>query len=714
MKITLPSIHYIILPVLVVSIVLIGSVSGNTIQNFNPQSSTKIVLQIYDNDGMIINGYEMNLLTNGELYLTDPNDLPHYSVYDPSQELPTFRVLPGRAYKIHFLWEVPEFGKIMLLADNEGKGYSVENEGEQILLNLNYEVAKSNVASLDNDYYKYNNQGISMSESVFEGLNSSRQHLTSAEDYLSETPSPDIPDAIKELNQALKYALLAHEQLCLDKAQADIEMNRKGDVIVKVVDQSGQPLPDVEVTYTQTSHDFIFSVTGGLSPTSLSLLKEAKINYTLSYFFYGVVEPQLEQFDWTSTDGQVNSQLRNGFNSIGNLSWLFFHGWGHNPAESYLPEYIKNLNFEDLKKAVFEHMYTIVDRYKDEINIWEALYEVCNPWSNELRWTWSQRLEVFKEAANAIKTANPNAKIRIKDEATPYNHFMAQDVCEPMDLNSTAGWIPLQEFITITISREIPIDILGLLIPSGAVDIYQTGIPNIHPLMDIFSISSLLDNYAQFGKQIMLESFNAPSTQIKSGCWWHQPWDEQVQADYTIKVFTIAFSKPLSIGIDWEVITDDESEKIGGLTCGLLDSEQNPKPVYYALKDLISSWTTSGSGVSSQEGEIYFRGFAGDYFLVLETVNSQSFSGYIHVNEQQSNEVVVQLLDDDTLIFITPTQSQIHSPSDILSQLPESDEITSGSTKAGSNYLMIILVSIAGLAIIGLVVVVLIRRTRST
>jgi hypothetical protein len=700
MRIILSAINLIILPAIIGSLILAGTASGDISEKFDPNTTTKIVLSIYDNDGNTVSGSEMSQLTNGELYLTGPDNLPHYAIYDSFETLPTFRVIAGRAYRIHFLWEVPGFGKIMLLADNEGNGYTIENEGEQILLNLNYETAKSKVARLEADCQQYNSQSITVSESILDGLNLSKQHLIAAESYLSQTPSPDMPSAILQLNEALKYALSAHEQLYLDKAKVDIEKYRKGNITINVVDQSGQPLPAVAISYSQSSHDFIFSTT---LDNNFQFPKEAGFNYNNIHFPYGYVEPAPGEFDWAWADGGVNSEARSGINMAGNTMWLFFHGWGNIPPEINVPEYLKNLTFEELKNSVSQHMYALSDRYKDVINIWEVLYEVCTPWSNELQWTWEQRLDVFKAASNAIKSANPDARIRLKDQAVPYHHFMGQAVCEPMDLNATAGWIPPGEFIATADSIGIPIDILGLQIETGAVEFYQDGTPNIHPVLDIVAISDLLDYYAEFDKQLMLESFNAPSTQIENGCWWHHPWNEQIQAEYATQVFTLAFSKPLSIGIDWEPTEDSGNNDFGGF----INAEHSPKSAYFALKDLIASWTTSGTGETDTDGEFHIIGFAGDYSIVLKTADNQSYYRTIHIDEQQSREFTIEL-PANTATFETP-----NAPSQTSDQ-PKDTISTEESLTSKNNNLIIIIFIAAGIVITGLIVFFCIRKARST
>ncbi|MDO8568390.1 MAG: hypothetical protein Q7R57_06720 [Dehalococcoidales bacterium] len=624
--------------------------------DFKLRRAANLLIQAYDGNGALIRNKDFQAITNGEAYATGPDDLPHYAVYYPihdsysisrgpksnaSLAIPAFVILPGTTYKVYFLWEIPEFGKVMLFADNEGKGYSIAGNGGHLTLNLNFEAAKSRVAMLGRDYDLFTSQGLRVSADVAEGLKQGREHLRIAETML-QSPSPDMKVVVQESNLSLKYSLFAHEQLYLDKAKVDIEKYRKGSAKIRVVDTGGKPLAGQPVFFKQTSRDFMFSATPDSSSYS-RLLKDAGINSAKAYLSkYGEIEPEPNKFDWRYTDNQVNDQARKGLISIGNLGWFFFRGWGGNP-EAYFPAYLKTMSFEEVKKAVYDHAYAIVSRYKGKVDVFDAIYEECNPWSNELKWTWSQRLEILKTVTSAVRAANPQAKIRLKDGASPYNHFMSWSVYEPMDLNATAGWVPVPEFITVADSRQIPIDIIGLEFPNGGVELYQTGLPNIHPTLDLVSVSTLLGQYARFNKPIMLTDYHAPSTQIKGGTWWHRPWDEQTQAEYATGFYTMVFSSPLARGIDWGTgVTDDLSGQYGGLSSGLLHADLTPKPAYFALKTLINSWTTSGSSKTNEKGGLELRGFGGDYEISLETPTGEILKKSIHISEQQTNEVTVE------------------------------------------------------------------------
>lgn len=657
--------------------------------DFRLKPATNIILHAYDNDGNLLRNKDFREATIGEAFATNPNDLPHYAVYYPIHDsysisigpkgnldlaVPAFIVLPQTPYKIHILWEVPGFGKVILSADNEGDGYSLESQGEELILDFNYEAAKSNVATLQRDYKMLKSQGYSISSSVAEGLNLGNEHLRSAEEYLLKTSAPNMKSAVAELNLSLQHSLLAHEQLYLDRAEADIERYRKGDAKIKVVGEAGELVGDCSISFKQTSHDFLFA-SRLVDRRCVGLLRLAGINCTNSDSFYGKVEPELGRFEWGSWDNDVKDKLDDGFKLIGNLGWLFFHGWG-NTRDLACPRYLDDMSFQEVKEAVYNHMHKIANRYNGKIDIWNAIYETCGAWANAFNWTWNQKLEIFKAATSAIKTANPEARILSKDYGLPYTRYMSWDCYKPADLDTGAGWIPFSEFITLATEKQIPIDIIGLEIPGSGVDMYQTGSPNIHPALDLVFISTLLDQYSKFDKSIFILGYKVPSIQVEGSCWWHRPWDEQTQAEYVEQVYTIAFSKPLVKGIQWEGVADDPTHSHGAISSGLFDADLKPKPSYFALKNLIESWTTTGTGNTDEKGEFEFRGFAGNYDITLINPDGHSCKTRIHISEDYTKVTIAftptEQEDAECTIsavsHITPPEPAAFSVSDLITQ----------------------------------------------
>jgi GH35 family endo-1,4-beta-xylanase len=622
---------------------------SETRTDFRLRPAGDIVLYAYGEDGAMLRYGEFSTITNGHAYVTDLNGLPGYGVFrvvsdeysreNPSSgwdlQIPAAIVPPRTLNAIHVQWEVPEFGKIILTIDNEGRGYSLNEKGEVLTLNFNCEAAKSELAALQRDYDLFESQGYEIPSSIGEDIAISRQHLATGEHYLLDIIPADMPKAIEEFNLSLKYCLWAHEQLLLEKAQADIEEYRKGNVTLIVVDQDGNSLPDRTVSVEQISHDSLFgaSPTGKVGDSLLyaDLLREAGINYAYLEAAYKGIEPSPGVFDWDGTDPWVQALLNKGFRVFGALAlWCYRDS---SLGDIFCPQYFDDMSFEELRTNIYNHMVAFIGRYKRDIDIWE-INEPNAPWTNPLSLTWLQRFELYQAGATGIRNADPTAKVLYDANALPYEFGV-----QPMeDTGSKEGGISFLEFLKRVVETDMPFDAIGL-------EFYYSGSGGggfSPPGLDLVSISDIFDQYSSFGKPIYARELSAPSSQVPNSSWWHRPWDEETQAEYLTKFYTIAFSKPLVREIGWSYGVSDENAFI--ITGGLLDAQLNPKPSYYALKDLIDSWTTSVFGTTDPAGEYNFRGFAGNYRVAIQDSGGQSYETVIHVSEQETEEITIEFV----------------------------------------------------------------------
>ncbi len=589
--------------------------SGQT--DFKLVPGANIVINAYDAQGNLLRNQGFRQATLSRVFATDMTDIPAHSYFgavhdeksnwDWNQAIPAFVVLPQTPYKIHVDLEVPGFGRVMLSADNAANGYFLSKQGEQITINLNYEIAKSSLAMLKEQ------GGAAVAKEVEAGA----QHLAAAERYLNQNPA-DVKNAVMELNLSLKYSLEAREQWVLTRAKSDIEKYRKGDVQLRIVDAAGKPLGNYQINFNQVRSDFLFGANpmgrnGSYDAKIAGLMKDAGVNHSYIAARRGLIEPQPGKFNWDNIDNyqKVEEQLGRGFKLMGAFSLWF------SPMSDFSPAYLKNMSFEELKKNVYNHTYNLVSKYKGKIDTWE-INEMNLASANALDLTGEQKLELMKVFATAVREANPQAKILNGSTALPYE--FTDSVPFPALLKS-----------------GVPADIIGL-------ELYYSGV-NTEGYsavgLDLAAISDLLDSYSTFGKPIYIKELSAPSTQVSGSSWWHQPWDEKTQAEYVEKIYTIAFSKPSVQAITWSWgISDEDAFIVSG---GLLDASSNPKPAYFALKNLLSSWTTSGNGMTSSSGEYSFRGFGGEYNVTVKGPNGRSFSTTIHVTEQQANLLTIQV-----------------------------------------------------------------------
>lgn len=584
--------------------------------DFELLPGANIIINAYDTQGNLMRNRSFRQATLSRVFATDMRGIPAHSYFgaihdeksdwDWNEAIPAFIVLPHKRYKIHVYWEVPEFGKVMLIADNAGKGYSISEQGGELTINLNYEIARSSLAMLERQ-----DNAI-----VAQEIKTSAQHLAAAERYMNEKPA-DMKNAVRQLNLSLKYSLEARERLALARAKLDIEKYRKGDVKLRVVDAEGTPLSDCTVKFTQVSRDFLFGANpmgrnGGYEPKIAELMKDAGINHSYITARWGIIEPLPGKFDWDNMDNyqQIDRQISHGFKLMGALSLWF------SPNTDFSPMYLRELDFEQLKKSVYSYSYNLVSRYKGRIDVWE-INEINLGSANALGLTQEQKLEIVRLFVTAAREANPGAKILIGSTALPYEF---------------SDSVPFPELL----SSDVPADIIGLELYYSGVNTEGYSVVGL----DLATISDLLDFYSTFGKPIYIKELAAPSTQVLGSSWWHRPWDAQTQAEYLEKLYTIAFSKKWVQAITWSWgISDQDAFIVSG---GLLDASLNPKPAYYALRNLLRSWTTSGRGTTDSSGEFTFRGFGGKYNVTIESPDGRSFNTTIHVTEQQTKSLIIQ------------------------------------------------------------------------
>ncbi len=428
--------------------------------------------------------------------------------------------------------------------------------------------------------------------------------------------------------------LYAQEDLHLQKARADIERNRKGNLRFRVMKSDGKPVPDATVNFQQTSHDFYFGAQPmGKNARYANVLRDAGLNYSAISFDWSYVEPKPGEFDWGYVDWHqdIQAQSKLGFRFFGSLPYRLMRSPTEAPLYLWCPQYWDTMSFPELQKNVYDHMRTVGSRYRDRVDLWAVLNEENLDLSNCLNLTWDQKIELVRSAIAGLKAGNPDSQIIAISLTLAYE----QNAAKLESTSVRAGGISLPEYLNLVSSRGIGFDAIGL-------EFYYTGAPSenfAYPGLSLASESRHMDQYAVFGKPIFIEEVQAPSVQYARSTWWHRPWDEATQAEYVEKFYTIAFSKPLvrEIGWSWGV-SDAETHLMSG---GLLDKNLKPKPAYFTLKNLIASWTTSGTGTTDANGELLLRGFGGDYDVTVTTPSGQSWKSKVHVHERKDESVTL-------------------------------------------------------------------------
>ncbi len=511
-----------------------------------------VVFDVYQDD-KFIKSQRLWEKCYGYFYAAKIDDTPIFSLQYGFGK-PKLAVLVNKRIAIHLLWEVKGFGKVMLRADNEGKGYLLTKTDKKLRLNLLYEVAKSHFAWVSRVESKYISQGYKVPSDYLERIQKARNFLDEAQ---RSQNSPQKCSSFAEM--ALKEILFAGEILELEVANQSIKKRKT------------------------TEEPFLFGFFSnhfrGFDEEAVSLMKKAGCNFTTVFLPWTDIEPEEKRYRFTE------HAIRWGFEKLKKMKFrimghclMYFQDW-------CTPEYLKGIGFDSLKKKVYKYVYHTVKEFKDYIYIWNLVNEPNSEGANTLGLNHSQMREIIKIAAKAARDADPKAKLLINStEVAGFTmHFNYIPFASLYEKN--IGDYNVHSYKFLEFIKEIDYDFVGLQFYYGG-HTRDSGRKIGLPSIDLFTLSRILDKYSELGKPIYITEVSVPSSFDKNWRigYWHRGWDEETQAEWLEDFYTICYSKSYIKGISWWDANDRYSFITNG---GLLDENNKPKKAYETLKELI-------------------------------------------------------------------------------------------------------------------------------
>ncbi|MCS6953656.1 MAG: endo-1,4-beta-xylanase [Bryobacteraceae bacterium] len=358
-------------------------------------------------------------------------------------------------------------------------------------------------------------------------------------------------------------------------AEERIERIRKGDIVVAVRDDQGNPVAGAQVRVRMKRHAFGFgsAVAGhGLMDNSPAGQKYQEMIPKL--FNKVVLENDLKWPFWETWSRNSAAFA---------LEWLPARGItdirGHNviwPDRGNLPPDVVSLlnagNRDALRQRIYDHIREIMTWTKGKVTEWDVLNEPYTSRDVQALLGDAEIAVWFQKA----READPGVKLYIND----------------FNIVEAGGWdVRHQDFYYDTIKAILdagaPLDGIGL---QGHFN------QNLTPPERVLEI---LDRFARFGKELQITEFDVT------------PGDEQIQAEYTRDFLTVCFSHPAVTGF---LIWGFWEGRHWRPEAAMYRRDWSIKPNGEVWQELIfNKWWTDVAGMTGADGTFRTRGFLGDY-----------------------------------------------------------------------------------------------------
>ena len=507
----------------------------------------------------------------------------------------------GEASSFDILWPAPGFGKVLLRADNSGRGYHPAEDGSTVI-ELVPELADSRIGELRR-WIKEHNYGRIASSAA-------NEHLQVAEAVMGEMQREHQPRVRAALAyRALSAALQASEEEVLAESRDSIRRDRQVSMRVMLVDPTGLPLVNQAVHIQEQRGDFLFGAYhDGYDPETIHRMVSAGLNYATLHLDWNRMEPKDGYFAFAQLDKESAPRTLNelGFTLRGHAMVWF--------PDSSMPSWMepKRGDGEAVRESLKKYIDAMVHQYGQQVQIWEVSNEGNAAWA---RWGLADdaMTQVVRSAAVEVRRTAPESQTMVNlalplGEDVSLKFYPLIGLLSHGRINGFAD--DPYEWAERLQHAGVPYDLIGLQFYSGCwVDV--TGGVQV-PAIDLFRFATVLERYAQLGKPIHISEISAPSSNRAEldSSYWHAPANPETQADYLEGVFTIAYGNPHVSAINWWDFYDEHAFAESG---GLFNSEFSPKPSYLRLKELLTSWRYEGDLRSDEHGIVSFRGPPGSY-----------------------------------------------------------------------------------------------------
>jgi len=423
----------------------------------------------------------------------------------------------------------------------------------------------------------------------------------------------------------------------MQQASANIEHCRKSGATLTLKSPSGDPLRGVEIEIVQKTQDFLFGnlafdlVWGG-PPYRPELFKERFLElFNLAIF----------PFYWSSYEKSPG--ITEGHRFLPVLEWCRANGItpkGHPlvwPYTAGVPEWLYDMPAGSVEALIQARVMNIVKGFEKDIQTWDVTNEAVNhiSWHEATQPAFRQKYHDVSlwrgiEVAGSFKREIPipeaadwvEKSFRWAYAANPKATLIVNDYNQEIDPNVRQRFYDLVQELQ---ARRAPVSGIGL---------------QVHPINHWLwpqQIWETLEMYARLNIPIHITELHQPAWDMEiEGGWRKGQWTAPAQAEFIEQLYRLFFGHPSVVSINYWGLSD---RNIWIQGAGLVDAEYRPKPVFKALKSLIKDeWMTPPFTAQTDDtGKISFRGFFGQYEVIVRQPGKQHQRYCVHLSERADN-----------------------------------------------------------------------------
>ncbi len=422
------------------------------------------------------------------------------------------------------------------------------------------------------------------------------------------------------------------EQELLSKARENIEKYRKGNASLIFTNSLGKPIRNAKVEINQQTQDFLF---GNLSEEIFRLTPgdsvkfqdkfTAIFNFTELTVKWTPYEKEQGKPEWQKLQQKLDWCKANGVTPKGHTL-----GWTHMAGT---PSWLLKLPYQQATDLYKARIHNLVGGFKNQIKIWDVVNEPITtiPWKKALQDS------VFGEGKIDEGTRYNTKGITLEETIS-----WVEDSYKWAHVADTKGDFILNEFYVIA-KPEIREKFYQLIkeLQKRNTPVTGIGIQAHEPREMWFSPIETVATFDKF-KELRLplhitEFIPQSSGKQITGGWREGVWTEAAQAEFAEQFYTLAYGHPSMASIHWWGLSDRMIWLKGG---GLLNENFEPKPVYNRLLKLIKQdWMTKNITLhSNKKGEVSFRGFYGNYDILITMPDGKKQNYKVHLSERDTNK----------------------------------------------------------------------------